>query len=108
VTANNATCSWGFGNVRNYLLCRRTGEGLYQITLWVGPKTDDNSTGFKFYENNGWGGEKGYSALTWTGDQVFTGLSSGNIVPVLDQGGTYRLTVDLNANTVHVETLTSL
>jgi hypothetical protein len=53
-----------------------------------------------------WGGEKGFADFSFTGD-IFEGKESGDIVPKESTAeGFYRLTVDLNTNTINVVTYT--
>ncbi|MDR0938572.1 MAG: hypothetical protein LBN29_04305 [Mediterranea sp.] len=108
LNGDKSTCWWGFGNVRDYLIAPQISSGVYQLTLWVHAK-DDGWVGLKFYDNKSWGGEKSYNNFSWTGDPAFELASGGtNTVPTSATDGVYRLTIDLNAMTVNVETLTNI
>ncbi|MDR2065702.1 MAG: hypothetical protein LBP85_08370 [Prevotellaceae bacterium] len=98
---------WGFGNVRNFLLTRKISADVYQVTMFILPSPEQyNWVGFKPYENTGWGGEKTYDAFTYTGLDIFEGTAGSNIFPKVGiDEGIYRLTIDWNANTVHVESV---
>lgn len=87
--------------------------GVYQFTGKAGPEKG-SSVGdrfrfdymsFKFFHQNGWGGEFGSDALQMTGDTSSLLKGSGNFELAdgvnLEQGATYRLTVDLSAGIEH-------
>jgi hypothetical protein len=95
---------WGFGNVRNYILFRKTAENVYQATIWIHAK-DDSWVGFKPYENTGWGGEKRFDAFTFTGEKVFESNDGGDwhATENVDTNAFYRITINWAANTVNVQ-----
>lgn len=83
--------------------------GVYQFTGNAGPE-NGSSTGdrfrydylsFKFFHQDGWGGEFGQDALRMTGDTDKLLKNTGNFELAdgtqLEEGATYRLTVDLSA-----------
>lgn len=87
--------------------------GVYQFTGKAGPE-NGSSVGdrfrfdymsFKFFHQNGWGGEFGSDALQMTGDTSSLLKGSGNFELAdgvnLEQGATYRMTVDLSAGIEH-------
>ncbi|MBQ8502312.1 MAG: DUF5125 domain-containing protein [Bacteroides sp.] len=80
----------------------------YQVTVTAGRQINAGSIDFKFFHQNGWGGEFGGDVLTTNSDVVMIGLGkdvngvdNGNLALVegktLDMGGVYRFTVDLTA-----------
>ncbi|MDR2126500.1 MAG: DUF5016 domain-containing protein [Prevotellaceae bacterium] len=99
---------WGFGNVRNFLLTRKISADVYQVTMFILPSPEQyNWVGFKPFENTGWGGEKTYDAFTYTGLDILEGTAGSNIFPKVGiEEGIYRLTIDWNANNIHVEAVT--
>ncbi|MDR2293501.1 MAG: DUF5016 domain-containing protein [Prevotellaceae bacterium] len=99
---------WGFGNVRNFLLTRKISADVYQVTMFILSQSDQYGwIAFKPYENTGWGGEKTYDAFTYTGLPLFEGTAGSNIFPAVGkEEGIYRLTIDWNANNIHVESVT--
>ncbi|MDR0541686.1 MAG: hypothetical protein LBH19_05680 [Dysgonamonadaceae bacterium] len=97
--------SWGFGNVRNYILFRQTAENIYQGTMFI---KDASWAGFKPYETTGWGGEKQYNLFAFTGEKVLES-SDGNdwhSAADIDADAFYRLVINWAENTVHVEKIT--
>lgn len=101
--------SWGFGNVMNYVLLRRTGEGVYQGTFYT-PGDHDHYAGFKPFENTGWGNEKRAGDFTFTGEQIITGdndwtIANGENDPIVESAN-YRFTINVINQTVHIEKIT--
>ncbi|GHV56544.1 hypothetical protein FACS1894182_03330 [Bacteroidia bacterium] len=97
--------SWGFGNVRNFILFRKTADNVYQATMFI---KDASWAGFKPYETTGWGGEKQYKTFTYTGEKVFES-SDGNdwhSAATVDANAFYRITINWAGNTVNVEKIT--
>ena len=85
-------------------------EGVYQFTGQAGPENGSvygdryrfDYLSFKFFHQNGWGGEFGGGSLKplgettsfiKQGDDGNFGLANGN----LEEGATYRMTIDLTA-----------
>ncbi|MDR0754881.1 MAG: DUF5016 domain-containing protein [Prevotellaceae bacterium] len=99
---------WNFGNVRNFLLTRKISTDVYQVTMFIlSPSDQYGWIGFKPYENTGWGGEKTYDVFTYTGLSILEGTAGSNIFPKIGiEEGIYRLTIDWNANNIHVESVT--
>jgi hypothetical protein len=100
---------WGFGHIMNYVLFRRTADGVYQGTFFT-PGDHDHYAGFKPFENTGWANEKKAGEFTFTGEQIITGdndwtIPNGENDPVIEPAN-YRFTVDLNNKTVHIEKVT--
>ncbi|MDR0892051.1 MAG: hypothetical protein LBN24_05505 [Mediterranea sp.] len=104
VEGDKSTCWWSFSNVRDYLIARKTGDDLYQLTLWVNAKAD-SWVSFKVYQSRTQDPPYGYSDFTWTGDNAFEGIDGGNIAPLSPTAGVYRLTLNMASMTVNVETL---
>ena len=101
--------SWGFGHIMQYVLLRRTGEGVYQGTFYT-PGDNDHYAGFKPFENTGWANEKKAGEFTFTGEQIITGdndwtIPNGEDDPVVESAN-YRFTINLNNKTVHIEKVT--
>jgi hypothetical protein len=98
---------WGFGNVRNFILCRKISDDVFQGTIFIHAK-DDSWVGFKPYQTTGWEGEKGFSQFTVTGEDVLEGTDDGNWHPKenVDTDAFYRLTVNWATNTVNVTKIT--
>ncbi|MDR1724573.1 MAG: hypothetical protein LBR84_11610 [Tannerella sp.] len=98
---------WGFGNVRNFILLRKTAENVYQGTIVFHAK-DDSWVGLKPYENTSWGGEKRFDAMTFTGMKLFESADGGDWHPTadVDPDAFYRLTINWATNTVNVEKVT--
>jgi hypothetical protein len=101
--------SWGFGNVMNYVLLRRIGDGIYQGTFYT-PGDQDHYAGFKPFENTGWANEKKAGAFTFTGEQIISGdndwtIPNGANDPIVESAH-YRFTINLKNNTVHIEKTT--
>ncbi|MBP3538201.1 MAG: DUF5121 domain-containing protein [Muribaculaceae bacterium] len=83
--------------------------GVYQFTGNAGPENNSvagdrfrfDYLSFKFFHQNGWGGEFGEGALRMTGDTDKLLKNTGNFELAddtqLEQGALYRLTVDLSA-----------
>jgi hypothetical protein len=97
---------WGFGNVRNFILCRKIAVDVYQATIYI--LNDPSWVGLKPYENTGWGGEKTFDKMTFTGEQIFESPDGGDWKPktTLDPNVFYRLTINWATNTVNVEKVT--
>jgi hypothetical protein len=95
---------WGFGNVRNFILFRKIANNIFQGTIFIHSK-DDSWVSFKPYENNGWGGEKRFDAMTFTGEKALESPDGDNWYPTnaVDANAFYRLTINWSANTVNVE-----
>ena len=81
-------------------------EKVYQMTLVAGETISTSSINFKFFHQKDWGGEYKNETLTTESNLVFVGdgdngRDSGNLGLVegktLEEGETYRLTVDLTA-----------
>ena len=106
---NRTHTSWGFDNVLNYVLLRKTGDNIYQGTFYT-PGEHDHYAGFKLFENTGWGNEKKAGDFTFTGEQIISGdndwtVSNSEGDPIIESSN-YRFTVNLNNNTVHIEKIT--
>ncbi|MDR2801704.1 MAG: DUF5016 domain-containing protein [Prevotellaceae bacterium] len=104
---NITTTSWGFSHVLQYILFRKTGNDVYQATVFM-PGAHDHYAGFGIYDNNGWANSKNAAAYTITGENVFTITGSNFDIPNGDgdtviPSDTYRLTINLAAQTMHVE-----
>lgn len=101
--------NWGFGNVLNYVLMRKIGEGVYQGTFYT-PADNDHYAGFKPFENTGWGNEKKADEFTFTGEQIISGdndwtIANGENDPVVESTN-YRFTINLTTKTVNIEKVT--
>ncbi len=106
---NRTHTSWGFDNVLNYVLLRKTSDNIYQGTFYT-PGEHDHYAGFKLFENTGWGNEKKAGDFTFTGEQIISGdndwtVSNSEGDPIIESAN-YRFTVNLNNNTVHIEKIT--
>lgn len=83
--------------------------GVYQFTGVAGPETGSSIgdryrfdyLSFKFFHQDGWGGEFGEGALAMTGSTSSLLKNTGNFELAdgvqLEEGATYRVTVDLSA-----------
>lgn len=83
--------------------------GVYQFTGKAGPETGSQPgdryradyLSFKFFHQKGWGGEFGQDALKMTGNTASLLSNPGNFElasgVTLEQGATYRCTIDLTA-----------
>jgi hypothetical protein len=91
---------WGFGNIRDYILMNKIGEGIYQGTFFIHAK-DDSWVGFKVYEGE-WDGEMEGSDFTFTGLDLLEG--DGDIHPkeALNPDMPYRITVNLDDKTMNI------
>ncbi|MDR0894757.1 MAG: hypothetical protein LBN06_05585 [Prevotellaceae bacterium] len=100
---DKATCWWGFGNVRDYMIAPRVADGVYQLTMWIHAK-DDSWVSFKLYSDSDWGGDWGGSAFTFTGDKAYL-ADGGNIVPTdnVSPDKYYRLLIDMNNKTISTQ-----
>jgi hypothetical protein len=96
---------WSFDHIRNFILMRKTGENIFQATIYI---HYDEWVGFKPFENRNWGGEKQFSLFTFTGEDVLDGRDGNDWIPKsnIDADAFYRLTINLNNNTVNVEKIT--
>ncbi|NDV57432.1 DUF5125 domain-containing protein [Bacteroides sp. 519] len=81
-------------------------KGKYQITVVGGKTINTSDIDFKFFHQNGWGGEFKHDAISTTSNLVFVGNGenggdSGNIKITegnsLDAMGIYTITVDVTA-----------
>ena len=101
-----ATCWWGFGDVRNFILMRKIADNVFQATLFI--HNDDGWVAFKPFENTGWGGEKRYDRFAFSGEDVLYGKDGNDWAPKsnLDTEAVYRITINLNNNTANVEKIT--
>jgi hypothetical protein len=101
-----ATCWWGFGDVRNFILMRKIADNVFQATLFI--HNDDGWVAFKPFENTGWGGEKRYDQFTFSGEDVLYGKDGNDWAPKnnIDSDAVYRITINLNNNTANVEKIT--
>lgn len=100
-------CWWGFDNVRQFLLGRKISDNVFQFTMMFHPK-DDTWVSFKPYENTGWGGEKQFDQMTFTGDPIVESPDGNNWYPsdAMDPTKAYRLTINWATNVVDVQTVT--
>ncbi|MDR2126502.1 MAG: DUF5125 domain-containing protein [Prevotellaceae bacterium] len=86
-----------------------TGNKKYQVTLVAGETVNAESINFKFFHQNGWGGEYSSATLTTGSDIVFVGdgatpdytganRDSGNLglLQALEVGATYVFVVDVS------------
>lgn len=88
------------------------GNKKYQITLVAGQTLKADNVNFKFFHQNGWGGEYSHETMTTDSDIVFVGAGedpgpgeekrdSGNIGLLkgkkFEEGATYVFTVDVSA-----------
>lgn len=83
--------------------------GVYQFTGKAGPENNSSFgdryradyLSFKFFHQNGWGGEFGQNSMTMTGNTTSLLSWPGNIElaqdVTLEEGATYRMTIDLSA-----------
>jgi hypothetical protein len=97
-------CWWGFGHIRQFILPRKIANDVFQATFYI--HWDEwNWMGFKPFENNWWANEKGFSAVTITGEDVLEGNNDNNFISKsnIDTNAFYRLTFDWAASTLHVE-----
>jgi hypothetical protein len=97
------TTNWGFDNILRYILFRKVSDNVFQGTVYA-PDDVSHSAGFKPFENTGWGNEKQAKDFTFTGEQIITGDNDWTIAS--DSGVAsdyYRMTVNLNDKTVHIE-----
>lgn len=78
----------------------------YQVTVVAGEQIKSDDINFKFFHQQGWGGEYKNDALSTTSDLVFigdgtNGRDAGNLGLVegksLENGVAYRFTVDVTA-----------
>ncbi|MDR0737618.1 MAG: DUF5016 domain-containing protein [Prevotellaceae bacterium] len=100
------TTGWGFDNILQYILFRKISDNVFQATVYT-PDDLDNSAGFKPFENTGWANEKKAGAFIFTGESIITGDNDWTIAS--DSGiapDFYRITIDLNNNTVNIEKVT--
>lgn len=100
------TTDWNFDNILRYILFRKTSDNVFQATVYT-PGDHDNYADFKPFENTGWGNEKKAEQFTFTGEQIIGGNDNWNIA---DDSGVasdnYRITIDLNNNTVDIQKVT--
>ena len=100
---DRATCWWGFGDPRNFILMRKIADDTFQATFFI---HDDGSwTSFKPFENGDWSGDGGFSTFTVTGEDVFEPNGDDNWTPKadFDSEAVYRITIHWAAKTAHVE-----
>lgn len=78
----------------------------YQVTVVAGEQIKSDDINFKFFHQQGWGGEYKNDALTTNSDLIFVGdgnngRDAGNLGLVsgksMEDGATYRFTVDVTA-----------
>lgn len=78
----------------------------YQVTVVAGKQIKSNDINFKFFHQQGWGGEYQNNALTTTSNLVFVGDGTNGRDPgnlglitgtTLEDNATYRFTVDVTA-----------
>lgn len=81
-------------------------KGKFQITLVAGEQVKEDDINFKFFHQQGWGGEFKNEQLSTTSDLVFVGdgtngRDAGNLGIVdgkmLETGAVYRFTMDVTA-----------
>jgi len=93
---------WGFDNVMEYILFRKIADNVFQGTVMIHSLVD--AWAFKPFKNTGWGGEIQANTVTFTGEPVLGGdNTNNNWQPTgnLDPAQAYRITIDLNNNTVN-------
>jgi hypothetical protein len=107
VDGMNEHTGWGFGNVRQYILCRKTGDNVYQATVYI---TNADWAAFKIYQNTSWGGEKGQNSFTSITGVSFEQAGTGNLKdlkpPTGMTPGIYRMTIDWGNNTLDTQPFT--
>lgn len=95
---------WGFDNIRQFILFRKTADNVFQGTVMIHAK-DNSWVAFKPFKDTGWGGEIQANTVTFTGDPILEGDDdNNNWTPTVnaDPAQPYRITIDLNKNTVNV------
>ncbi|MDR0688451.1 MAG: hypothetical protein LBF55_07220 [Prevotellaceae bacterium] len=107
VDGMNEHTGWGFDNVRSYILCRKTGDNIYQTTVYI---TNEDWAAFKIYQNTSWGGEKGQNSFTSMTGVQFEQAGSGDLKdfkpPTSMAPGVYRMTIDWENNTLNTQPFT--
>jgi len=94
---------WGFDNVMEYILFRKISNNVFQGTVMIHALVD--AWAFKPFKDTGWGGEIQANTVTFTGEPVLGGDNTDNNWQPngnLDPAQPYRITIDLNNNTVNI------
>jgi len=98
-----ATTGWGFDQIKQFILFRKTGDNIYQGTVYM----DAEKANFKPFEDKGWGNEKRSddyklpdilidSETKWEGEN-----NDGNwFASPTAVSGNYRIVINLNTKEV--------
>jgi hypothetical protein len=101
------TTEWNFDNILRYVLFRKTSDNVFQATVYT-PGDHDHYADFKPFENTGWGNEKRADQFTFTGELIIGGDGGNWAIP--DDSGVasdfYRISINLNDNTVDIQKVT--
>ena len=94
---------WGFDNIRNFILFRKISDNVFQGTMMIHAK-DNSWVAFKPFKDTGWGGEIQANTVSFTGGLLEGDDDNNNWCPTIDVDPTqtYRVTIDVNNNTVNI------
>jgi len=116
VTPLVKTSSWNWTTPQEYAFCRKTGDGIFQTTIYVqhglgeGLPVDDvwkDKFSVKFFHQRGWGGEEDATTYTYPATLTAPTVSDvGNFVgseTLVAAPGVYRFTINVNTKAVTFE-----
>lgn len=95
-----ATSGWGFDQIKQFILFKKTADNVYQATVYF----DATKANFKFFENKGWGNEKksdDYALPAILINSKTKGANDGNWYAAPDaESGNYKITINLSTKVV--------
>lgn len=98
-----ATSSWGFDQIKQYIQFKKIAENIYQGTVYF----DAEKANFKFFENKGWGNEKKSDDYTLPSILKNSKGTDGNwFASESAESGNYKITIDLGKKKVTAEAVT--
>ncbi len=109
------TSSWNWNTPFDYAPARLVSDGVYQVTIYG--KNTDNGSGFGtldfkfFYKRGWWDAAHEMDAAQYTVTAPFFGRTdegnTGNVnAGTGDLEGVFKITLDMNAKTINIETIT--